>query len=233
MPREEALRSIWRKFRRGRDVSPLVCLAATVASGSILAGLGVAAGWVRGMLRSGPTALPGFAGNVRNDDIVLGTIVAGVLWLPMLVWIWRPVVRLNRASLGAARRRAWVRPIAISVLIGGVVSVASYVVERQRWDDTEYAVAGLTLVGCGVALLFWLPAVLALGRGRPVAGRGGRVDVRCPGCAYSMVGLREAACPECGRAGTIDELIAAQDYEAHRSEQQDRSECHEDGSRML
>lgn len=216
MPRAGSMGAIWRKFRRGRDVRPLVCLGATVASSLILAGLGLAGGWCWGMLRFDPSARPGFTGNVRGDDIMLGSIVAGVLWLPVLLWIWRPVVRLNRASLSAARRRVWVRPILITVLIGGAVSVLNYVIERRRWDDTEFVVVGLSLVGGGVAMLFWLPTVFTLERGRPVRGAGGRVDVRCPDCAYSMVGLREAICPECGRSCTIDELIAAQDYEKFR-----------------
>ena len=183
MPRAESMASIWRKFRRGRDVRPLVCLAATVASGLVLAGLGLAGGWGRGMLRFDTSAVPGFVGNVRGDDIMHGAIVAGLLWLPVLVWIWRPVVRLNRASLSATRRQAWVQPITITAIIGGVVSVVSFVVERQRWDDTEYLVTGLSLIGGGVAVLFWLPTVFGLERGRPVIGRAGRVDVRCPSCA--------------------------------------------------
>ena len=219
MPRAESMGTIWRRFRRGRDVRPLLCLAATAASGLLLAGLGLAGGWGWGMLRLDASPRPGFVGNVRDDDIVLGSVIAGVLWLPLLVWIWRPVVKLNRHSLSAGRRRAWVRPIAITVLIGGLTSVVSYVIERQRWDDTEYVVVGLTLIGGGVAALFWLPTVFALERGRPVVGPARRVDVRCPDCAYSMVGLRETVCPECGRAFTIDELVAAQDYEAHRREE--------------
>ena len=139
MPHAASMGTVWRRFRRGRDVRPLVCLAATVASGLLLAGFGIAGGWAWGMLRFDISAVPSFTGNVRDDDIALGAIVAGVAWLPVLVWIWRPVVRLNRASLSAERRRAWVRPIAITVLIGGVVSVLSYLVERQRWDGTECA----------------------------------------------------------------------------------------------
>ena len=45
-----------------------------------------------------------------------------------------------------------------------------------------------------------------------LTGPGGRVNVHCTRCGYSMVGLRDATCPECGREYTIDELISEQGY---------------------
>lgn len=39
----------------------------------------------------------------------------------------------------------------------------------------------------------------------------GQIDVntalRCPACGYSLIGLSEARCPECGRKQTLDELF--------------------------
>jgi hypothetical protein len=32
----------------------------------------------------------------------------------------------------------------------------------------------------------------------------------CPMCGYAMTGLREARCPECGAAYTLEQLIATQ-----------------------
>ncbi len=35
-------------------------------------------------------------------------------------------------------------------------------------------------------------------------------EVRCPSCGYSMNGLHECTCPECGGRFTIDQLLSAQ-----------------------
>ncbi|MHC5115017.1 MAG: hypothetical protein ACYTGP_11390 [Planctomycetota bacterium] len=213
MESERSLRILWGRFRRGGELRPLVCLAATVASGLLLAGAGILGGWLFGMFRTDPfpSGLPRI-GNVRDDDIGMGSLVAGVAWLIALFWLWRPAVRLNRHSMSMEKRREWGRPIMFTVFIGAVILVASYVVHRQPWDDREWAVTALAMIGGGVALLFWLPTVFGLEHGRPVTGPGGRVNVHCTRCGYSMVGLRDATCPECGREYTIDELISEQGY---------------------
>ena len=38
----------------------------------------------------------------------------------------------------------------------------------------------------------------------------------CPECGYSMNGLDNSACPECGRRYTLDELIGLQGYDGVR-----------------
>jgi rubrerythrin len=38
----------------------------------------------------------------------------------------------------------------------------------------------------------------------------GASEIVCPVCGYRMAGLREARCPECGAAFTIEQLVAAQ-----------------------
>ena len=38
----------------------------------------------------------------------------------------------------------------------------------------------------------------------------GASDVICPVCGYRMTGLREARCPECGAAYTLEQLMAVQ-----------------------
>ena len=77
---EDPLRTIWRRFRRGGELRPLMCLAATVALGLVLAGLGVGGGWLVGMTHEnlGPTSPLGL---VREQDIRMGLIIAGVVLL--------------------------------------------------------------------------------------------------------------------------------------------------------
>jgi len=213
MESERSLRSLWRRFRLGGELRPLVCLVATVASGLLLAGAGVLAGWTYGMFRPDPFPT-GFAtiGNVRDGDIGIGALVAGVAWLILLFWLWRPAVRLNRHSMSIEKRHEWGRPITLAVIIAAVLLVVSFVINQQPWDDREWAITGLGLLGAGMAFVLWLPTVFGLEHGRPVAGPGGRVNVHCTSCGYSMVGLRVSTCPECGREYTIDELILEQNY---------------------
>jgi hypothetical protein len=204
--------ALWRRFRYGGDLRPLVCLAATVASGLLLAGLGVLGGYAVGLTRVDPSGRTNRIGNVRDDDIVTGLAVAGAAWLVLLVLLWRPAVRLNRHSLSPEQRGRWQRPFLITALLGGALTVVSYILYRQPWDDVEWAVTGLSLVVAGAAAVVWLPTVFGLEHARPVVGPRGRINVFCPQCGYSMVGLRETTCPECGGAWTIDELIREQGY---------------------
>jgi hypothetical protein len=211
------LATVWRRFRLGGELRPLVCLAATVAAGLVLAGVGLAAAYARGLAR--PNALAPqslIIGDVRPRDLVVGLIGAAFVWLLLLAWIWRPAVRLDRNSWSPERRRRWGRPIAITVFIGAGLTVLSYVILRRPWDDSHQLVTAASLVAAGVSVVFWLPAIVDLERGRPVTGRDGRVNVACPQCGYSMAGLREAACPECGAEYTLDGLILEQGYAAPR-----------------
>jgi hypothetical protein len=197
----------------GGELRPLVCLAATIASGLLLAGVGIGTGWLVGMTRESIGG-SGRVGYVLPSDIRAGLIVAGIVWLLLQIWLWRPAVNLNRHSLSAERRMMWIRPLAATAILGAVVTVVSFVIYRQPWDRTEYAVTAFSCIAGGAVVLQWLPVVFGLEHGRPVLGREGAVNVFCVQCGYSMAGLRAATCPECGRSYTIDELIREQKYEA-------------------
>ncbi|MHC5024214.1 MAG: hypothetical protein ACYTGG_09940, partial [Planctomycetota bacterium] len=159
-------------------------------------------------------ALPGsvLRGDVRHDDVVTAILVAMVVWIIAVAWLWRGAVRLNRHSLSDESRRRWTTPFLVTAALGAATTVATYVVYRQPWDDTEYAAAAVYLLAGAVAIVAWLPVLFRLEQPRSVTGRGGRVNVNCPECGYSMVGLRAVTCPECGQSYSIDELILAQDY---------------------
>ena len=80
-------------------------------------------------------------------------------------------------------------------------------------SNDELVMSAVGLAGGGVALLIWLPAILRLLHGNPVIGADKQVVVHCPSCGYSLIGLNELRCPECGETFTIDELIRAQGYD--------------------
>ena len=143
----------------------------------------------------GPSALP--------PASLLALLVSSSAWL----LLWHREVRWTPGRTGA------------TLIAGGAAVVAGLVVgsmiaAAMRWGEMEMG----TMFGCMTAYLVWLG-------GTPFAWRetmrergerlrtggvaGGRDAVRCPTCGYSMAGLREAKCPECGAAYTIDQLVAA------------------------
>jgi DNA-directed RNA polymerase subunit RPC12/RpoP len=151
-------------------------------------------------------------GDVHDRDIIVGLVVAGVLWLLLQLWLWRPAVRFRR-SLEAGERGTWVVPLLGLAAVAAIVIVASQVIGARPWDDRQMAVAALSLVGGGVVVALWLPAIFVHEQGRPVTSPSVDVLVRCPQCGHSMAGLHTARCPECGASYTLDALIREQGYE--------------------
>ena len=46
-----------------------------------------------------------------------------------------------------------------------------------------------------------------------------RIDVTCPACGYSLVGLSECRCPECGEQFTIEQLLIENDVVLSESDE--------------
>jgi hypothetical protein len=63
-----------------------------------------------------------------------------------------------------------------------------------------------------ITVLLWRET--ARERFERLAGLGPGPTVSCPVCGYSLAGLREARCPECGTHFTLDQLLAAQSHAA-------------------
>ena len=128
-------------------------------------------------------------------------------------WIvlWLGVVRWDR------RRVLWTAGGTLLALLGGVAFALAC------GSLNPHLPAPLaTLFGGGVVPIAWVLITVLLWRETPrerferLAGLGlgpGR-SVSCPVCDYSMAGLREARCPECGTHYTLDQLIAAQPHAA-------------------
>ena len=73
---------------------------------------------------------------------------------------------------------------------------------------------GWQFCGAGAILAVWVSAFHRLRQRNIVLDRDNQVCVHCPSCGYSLIGLTELRCPECGATFTIDELIRAQRYAA-------------------
>jgi hypothetical protein len=136
-----------------------------------------------------------------RDEVALtvACLVLGAAFAVCWVLIWRKAVSwtAGRAVLTAL---AWPVAAAAGSLFGLVFAAASHE------EEVAVIVAGM------LALAIWIAATACIWRETP-AERVARRDPRmgswltCPRCGYSMKGLREARCPECGTQYTLDELL--------------------------
>jgi hypothetical protein len=216
---EASLSTIFRRYRRGGELRLLTCMAVSIIALLLLAGIASAVIWLRAYIRfqdmgGGSTFLTYV---FREDYYWAGGIALG-LWLLLQFWIWRPAITLNRHSLTPEARLDWGRPILISACIGAGTILCTFIIHSQPSPDTAYLVAAVSMLGGGLALLFWLPIVFSAERGRPVMGPNNRTNIFCPECGHAMNGLTSAQCPECGRQYTLDELVRLQGYEIPRGE---------------
>lgn len=144
-------------------------------------------------------------GRVREETVALVLMVAGLAWLLTLAWLW-----MGHAVLGPLLRCAFA--------LGAIwfVAILLAVIAASQLRNDEVWIAACVIGGLTATVLLFASMMYGRLRGRPVIGRSGRVNVACPQCGYSLVGKTDCTCPECGTEYTLDQLIAAQDYEALR-----------------
>ena len=218
MERTETLPDLLRRLWRGEETRPLVCIMASIATGAFISGLAVAGGWAYGTISRAPLRLPGSFGEVRDEEIGYAMIGAVIVWLAVLAWIWRPVLRLRGDLRGAGVRRDILKLVGMTVVIAGAVTWASIYMDTswRRLERADIAITALCLLAGSVVILLWMPMF-----DRCVYGevrRQAAARVSCARCGYSMIGLRESLCPECGQQYTLDELYAAQEGMATKQE---------------
>ena len=139
----------------------------------------------------------------REELILMVMLLAGVAWLCATFWLF----------FKHSKRRALFRPIVYTVSITAVTIFLGVLADDSLRGESEYVIAGLSLIAGAVIVLIWVQAVRRMTAGRPMRNRiDQHADVRCPECGYRMVGLYESRCPECGKGYTLDELIARQDF---------------------
>jgi len=207
------------RLRRLSAVRPRLAVAITFVAAMIACGAGMSGAWIVStyLLDGDPWRSNWSPGRVRDDDIALGLVFSGLAWLIFGIWLWRPSFRFHSQRPLTPRAATFVRPIVRTVLIVGfAIAFVMVYLASPRWmfDDVEYIVTGACLLGSGLVVAVWLPVIALVTQGPDVADARGRINVRCPACGYSMIGLRSTTCPECGASPTIDELIRAQGYDA-------------------
>ncbi len=139
---------------------------------------------------------------VREEHLAVGTVVAGLLWLVTFVWVW-----------GGFRRGRfpWFAALGTIVLWLFIIPIC-FILETAIRHEEEFVITGVCLLAGALTVLMWMLPVHRLGHRTPVVNGDNMVNVHCPQCGYSLIGLRELRCPECGARFTIDELIRRQDY---------------------
>src|SRR5688572_12514531 len=157
--------------------------------------------WNRAYYYAGTNA--GRAVYPRDELIAMMMLLAGVVWLCALLWLF----------FKHSKRRALVKPIAYTLTIIAATIFLGVLADDSLRGDSEYVIAGLCLIAGAVVVLLWVQAVRRMTAGRPLRHHQDQhADVRCPECGYRMVGLYESRCPECGKGYTLDELIARQNF---------------------
>ncbi len=145
-------------------------------------------------------------GSIRDDYIALALGLAGAIWCGSLTFIWAGYRRFARVLKTAfAIVGVWIIAIPLCVLADSALR-----------SGEEFLITGIILTASALTIFFVTTCVYRSLGGKQIQNQLGDIAVNCPTCGYSLVGLDACRCPECGQNHTIDQLIAAQDYEAHR-----------------
>ena len=135
----------------------------------------------------------------HRSNVIAGFVTwafVGVYWYR----IWRPSVPWN-----GRRARGTFVAVAVALVVGIVLG-------GMGWFSNQYVGSA---IGSITAPLAWLAAAVVAWRetDEERAARLGKLaadSIVCPKCGYSLTGLAEARCPECGSQYTLGELLAAQ-----------------------
>ncbi len=133
-----------------------------------------------------------------HEALWVTSILTGLVLIVAWILVWRQHV------IGTGDR---VRMTAAAVIWSSVPAflIGAWVESLSGWSR-----GGGPVFGGAVWALCWLASTALIWRERP-GERSDSIapDIRCTACGYSMNGLREARCPECGRQSTLDELLTA------------------------
>ena len=139
---------------------------------------------------------------IRDEHVVVALSVAAVLWFVCLLKIW--------ATYG--RFRNVLRCIFVVLAIWAVVIPLCVAIDLAVGYSGELLIVGCVLCAIGGSILVITMTAYRAYRGKMMYTPQGELNLNCPSCGYSMVGLEQSRCPECGTGYTLDELIQRQNY---------------------
>ncbi|MCB9857611.1 MAG: hypothetical protein H6818_18160 [Phycisphaerales bacterium] len=193
-----SLRLIARK-ERGITVRVFVTIGATC----LMSSAALIAAYVLAILnRQYDPRFGGYYLRVRDSDLAIGFGGAAAIWVGLLSWIWR----------GPSGKTGIAGSIIGTFVIAGSAFAVSIGIDEWLRREEEYLIAAVLLIAAAIITFIWMRYTATILRGNPVFGRDRQINVECPKCGYSLVGLSTLRCPECGADYTIDELIRAQSY---------------------
>lgn len=136
-----------------------------------------------------------------NENItLLATSIAIAIWAGLVLLLW------------TGRRHS----LATILTVGGLLTVWLVTIalcffwSKVNVEGEALFITGTLLAGAGISIGIILLSARTRSGMMPDVQRSRAASVRCPSCSYSMNGLHECTCPECGARFTIDELLAAQ-----------------------
>jgi hypothetical protein len=194
--------SLWQELRDG-TAGPGIRVFVSLAAALLLTGLASAAPYFISLLF--PSLRPRFnyPGSVEVFPLFACALAASVAYFGVLHWIWdKPL-----------RKRGFWYSAALSFGIWTVSFAACVGVAIALPGDEEFVIFAVLCSAGAATLILWVETWRRYGRGRPQLTDQGKFDVRCPKCDYSMIGLTESRCPECGVQFTLDELLSRQGFE--------------------
>lgn len=177
--------ALWRHLRDGQ-ARLLPRIGLSLASAAVLA---MAAMLLLSVIEAG-------AGRVRDEHIAMTMGVAGATWCVVLGGIWWTYRRCQvLLKTLFALFAIWMITLPLTLLADSLGSGSDFLIPA-------------CILGGIAASFFVLTAVPYQHLHRRAQGRRLRgVDVACPSCGYSLVGLTECRCPECGEQFTIEQLL--------------------------
>jgi hypothetical protein len=134
-----------------------------------------------------------------------------LLWLILYAFVGAYWVLLWRGAVRWTTRRVLVTlgGTALSLLCGVAMAVLCTSLNPGIPPQP------LVMLGGGMVPIAWVLMTVLVWR-ESAAERVARLaaagasDIVCPMCGYRMTGLREARCPECGAAFTLEQLLSVQ-----------------------
>ena len=154
---------------------------------------------------------------VNGEIIVLSFLLATAVYVALHDRLRPPPLpgrsagRLAIGRTGALAAGLW-RAVGLTALIWLVTGACIAGVGLVSGPE-QMGVFAAVCLGTGATLLVWVDLWRRYGRGRPALDADGQLDVRCPACRYSMIGLYDAHCPECGQRSTLGQLLRRQGFE--------------------
>ncbi len=139
---------------------------------------------------------------VRDEHVAVALGLASVLWFVALIKIWATYTRFRNV----------LKTIFGILAIWAVAIPLGILADVLMRGGEEFVIAACILTAIGGSILLITSTAHRVRRGKPILTPEGLPNINCPSCDYSMVGLHESRCPECGTRYTLDELLLKQGY---------------------